>query len=345
MKKLVFLLLIMLLPMIASAQWFSPDIPEEDEFLFLFERAIVSSMKVASVKKTEKVFVEESMATGWCKVKYTNSEGKEIEGYTKMQVLKPLDDVAAQMKEQRNNFTLGQWKVVTFVIIFIVIGLAALFMEFLGRWGLILQILAITVLCALEFWFLTQTEGFTFYLPSVVGWKKAATGFLFLVIFLGSQFFLWIMTLLRISVDALGTAMVGLALSVLTVVVAWLVVFFFAGGGKYDLWEKYIGIGYWILIGIVTITAMFSCNYFWERVLFLLVFVVGVVPLTILALEVLIGSVVVAGILFLIQVLLKGGSSKGGSSKGGSSSSEESYFDKHRRLQNDGYTRGGYKAP
>ncbi|MCL2098605.1 MAG: hypothetical protein FWH23_07620 [Bacteroidales bacterium] len=315
MKKVVFIILAML-PMIASAQWFSPDIPEEDEFLFLFEKAIVSSMRVASVKKTEKVFVEESMATGWCKVKYTNSEGKEIEGYTKMQVLKPLDDVAAQMKEQRNNFTLGQWKVVTFAVIFLVVGIVVSFMSFLGRWKLILMIVAVMFLSALEFWFLTQTEGFTFYLPTVVGWKKAIIGFLFLAIFLVAHIYLWVKTLAYISADAVGTAMVGTALSSLAVVVTWLVMFVFVAAENYEMWGKYIGIGYWILIGIVTITAMFSCDRFWERLLFLPVFVIGVVPITILALDVVLGGVVAVGAMFLMQALMSGGSSKGDSPSG-----------------------------
>ena len=304
--------------MIASAQWFSPDIPEEDEFLFLFEKAIVSSMKVASVKKTEKVFVEKSMATGWCKVKYTNSEGKEIEGYTKMQVLKPLDDVAVQMKEQRDSFTLGQWKVVTWAIIFLVVGIVVSFMSFLGRWRLILQIVAVTLLCALELWFLTQTEGFTFYLPTVVGWKKAAIGFLFLTIFLVAHIYLWVKTLSYISASGTGSAMVGTALSSLAVVVVWLVMFVFVAAKNYEMWEKYIGIGYWILIGIVTMTALFSCDRFWERVLFLPVFVVGVIPITILALDVVLGGVVAVGAMFLMNALMSGGSAKGGLQSSGS---------------------------
>lgn len=186
MKKLLFLLMAML-PLAAQAQYFTPDLPE-DRGLYLFLQPDMGSMHHEwMIMSGEKMLVEKVGDNGWCRIKYVNKEGKEYVGFNKMNMLKPLDDTAVAMKETAIARKAKEHQIIYWGGVLLAIGLLLSFMKFLGKVRTVLLYAVIMLLSVLEIWFLKTTDGWTVYLPAVVGWKWAAIWFTVLLVFIAGQ--------------------------------------------------------------------------------------------------------------------------------------------------------------
>jgi hypothetical protein len=144
--------------------------------------------------------------------------------------LKPLDDVAAGMKETAALRAALEERIIRWGIILVAIGLVLSFMSFLGQartWLLYAISLAIG---GLELWFLS-TGGFTFYSPAVVGWKWAVVWFIALFAFLLAQMYVWYKAIFSIvrTPEGVGNAIIWPLLAALALIVGYVLSMFWVG--------------------------------------------------------------------------------------------------------------------
>jgi hypothetical protein len=229
MKRLL-LLLAAVVPMMAQAQNFTPDLPE-DRGLYLFIAPTAKTLHTDwMVMSGETLTAVEVKSNGWVKLSYTDKKGQEFTGFNKIKMLKPLDDVAARMKETAARRVAMEYRIIRWGIILVAIGLLISFMTFLGKvrtWLLYAISLAVG---GLELWFLI-TGGFTFYSPAVVGWKWAVIWFFGLIAFLALQAIVWYKALFSIvrTPNVVGNAMLIPSLAAIVLVVGYLLSLFWPG--------------------------------------------------------------------------------------------------------------------
>jgi len=340
MKKFVILLfLTTLFPLIASAQWFSP----KHGVIRLFKETDDRDSKTAAIvmNTNEKIFVEEVLEKGWCKVKYTNPKGQEFDCYAKLYQLRPLDDVAAEMVEAASQMTVEQTIVITWGLILAGIGLVLLFMGFLGNLRAILTLVVLALLSALEIYYITQTEGFTFYMPSVVGWKNAIIGFLCLLGFMIVQFVIWMKGLERLALSVAESQKgCGLAVASYILVVPALI---------YSVWtEKNEWINVYILWGFIIAQVVqmivFLVQYRktpFVAIAYTLTYGIGLTGIAFLAVEI---FVIVCAAFFGGALLCGMLQQFAGSVAKGEFGNPGESFKKMSDLNRTGHTRGGFKS-
>jgi len=239
-------LLFALLPTIIQAQNFKPDLPE-DRWLYLFKGPSSRGGESASLTRVlfnEQVRVDNIDKNGWCRVYFKDSQGKEFNGYTKIGVLIPLDEEATEMKAAYDKQGGLEKLVITLGLILVVVGLVLSFLSFLGHIRTMLLAAIVLLISAVEIYFLTQTSGFSFYLPSAVGWKWAAISFVCFTVFLLVQIYLFMMTLKCITPkqEVVGNSILIPLLGVLGLFVALLVTLFTAGKGEDLIFKIFVGI-------------------------------------------------------------------------------------------------------
>ena len=293
-----------LLPTMVQAQYFTPDLPE-GRWLYLFSGPSTqggANAALARVLHNEQVRVDTVNKNGWCRVFYIDAEGKEFNGYTKMSMLIPLDEQAAEMKAAYDKKGGLEKTVVTLGIILAGIGLVISFLGFMKSIRTIVLAAIVLLLSAVEIYFLTQT-GFSFYLPSVVGWKWAAIWFACFTVFLLAQIYLFLMTLKSITPlqEVVGNSILVPLLGVLLLFVALLVSIFLG------IDENLI---FRIFIGVQAANAVFVLIYsivkigFIRGVFYTLVFTSGITAIGFMARDVIAVAVVGLFGLFFVQFLL-----------------------------------------
>jgi hypothetical protein len=229
MKRFL-LLLIAVMPMVAQAQNFTPDLPEERGIYLFMAPAMNAPHSDWLVMSGETLTAVEVKSNGWVKLSYTDKKGQELTGYNKIKMLKPLDDVAAGMKETAVRRAALEIQIIRWGIILVAIGLVIAFMPFLGKartWLLYAILLAVG---GLELWFLS-TGGFTFYSPAVVGWKWAVVWFVGLIVFLAAQAIVWYKAIFSIvrTPEVVGNAMLIPSLAAIVLVVGYVLSLFWVG--------------------------------------------------------------------------------------------------------------------
>ena len=178
------IVLLSLFPVMAQAQTFTPDIPEGMDYFALFNRPSTSSTVKARVSEGELVHVEDVYQTGWCFVRYKGADGTEHTGYMKIASLIPLDEQATVMAEAFAKERNLENSVIKWGLILLGIAFVGSFLVFLRQFKSIISGAAMLALCALQVYFLTQTSGFSWYLPSAVGWMWAILWSACFVVFL-----------------------------------------------------------------------------------------------------------------------------------------------------------------
>jgi len=294
-----------LLPMMVQAQNFKPDLPE-GRWLYLFGSPSLrggESAALTRVLHNEQVRVENIDKNGWCRVHYIDSEGKEFNGYTKISVLISLDDQAAEMKAAYDKQGGLEKTVITLGIILAVIGLVISFLYFLKTIRTIALAVIVLFLSAVELYFLTQTSGFTFFLPSVVGWKWAAIWFACFTVFLVAQIYVFMVTLKSITPvpEVAGNSMIIPLISVLLLFVALLIGIFLG----------IEGIIFRIFVGVQAANVVFVLIYsiikigFVRGIFYTLVFTAGIAAIGFMVRDVIAVAVVGFLGLFFVQFILK----------------------------------------
>ena len=295
MRKFVFLLcLTTFLPMFVSAQSFKVDLPEDYEGLYLYLSPAVNAMRSDwTIKPNEKVLVESVRYNGWCKVKYTDVNGKEFDGYLKMKRLAPLDEKAQEMKDEITRLETLETRTITWGIIILAIGFLLSFMKFLGRIKDILVVAAVILLSVVEIYFFTQTKGFTFYSPMVVGWKWALLWFLCFAGFIIQQVKLLLGVLGKISPTHMGDGILFTLLSIVFILAGMLIAIFLDFDEKYILYIFFAMQGVQIIYNFIKMPLK-------EAIPFNIMFVIGFAALGLMAYDLLIVAVL---LLFMIPVL------------------------------------------
>lgn len=186
MKRIVLLLLI-ICPMMASAQKFVCNLDVN-----LYGSPSTMTPVRGSVDKGEEVTVSNLQYNGWCSI-----TAGEKTGYMKIKRLDPLDDVAREMKTLADDRVGKETKMVTWGIIIVLITLVlSLATKHAKKVRIPIMMAGIVLVSILEILYLANGYEFTFYSPFVLGsWLKAAMYFLAFVLFLGVQVFLWLKTL------------------------------------------------------------------------------------------------------------------------------------------------------
>jgi hypothetical protein len=240
---------------------------------------------------------------GWCRVYYTNSEGREITGFTRIGMLIPLDEQATEMKAAFDNQRGLERQVVTLGIILAGIGLVLSFLSFLKHIRTLLLAIIVLSLSAVQIYFLTQTPGFSFYLPSAVGWQWAAIWFGCFTVFLLVQIYLFFATLKTITLvqELVGNTMVVPLLSVLFLVVALMLTVLL------PISEDLV---YRIFLGINAANIVFTLFYsivktgFIRGIFYTIVFTAGIGAIGLMARDVI--AVAIVGLLglFFVQFIL-----------------------------------------
>jgi hypothetical protein len=231
MKRLL-LLLVAVMPMVAQAQNFTPDLPEDRGIYLFMAPAMNAAHSDWLVMSGETLTAVEVKSNGWVELSYTDKNGQEFTGYNKIKMLKPLDDVAAGMKETAARRAELENRIIRWGIILVGIGLVIAFMSFLGKartWLLYAISLAVG---GLELWFLATTEGgFTFYSPAVVGWKWAVIWFIGLIVFLAAQAIVWYKAIFSIvrTPEVVGNAMIWPLLAAVALLVGYVLSLFWIG--------------------------------------------------------------------------------------------------------------------
>ncbi len=190
MKRIVLLLLI-ICPMMASAQKFVCNLDVN-----LYGSPSTMTPVRGSVDKGEEVTVSNLQYNGWCSI-----TAGEKTGYMKIKRLDPLDDVAREMKTLADDRVGKETKMVTWGIIIVLITLVlSLATKHAKKVRIPIMMAGIVLVSILEILYLANGYEFTFFSPFVLGsWWKAAIYFLAFVLFLGVQVYLWLKTLQLIA--------------------------------------------------------------------------------------------------------------------------------------------------
>ena len=192
--------------------------------------------------------------------------------------------------------------VITMGIILAGIGLVISFLGFLKHIRTVVLALIVLSISAVEIYFITQTQGFTFYLPSIVGWGRAAMMFGCFTVFLLVQIYLFMMTLKCITPvqEVVGNTILVPLLSVLFLFVALLVTIFV------PISEDLI---FRIFLGINAANIVFALIYsivkigFIRGIFYTIVFTTGIGAIGLMAYDVIAVAVVGLFGLFFVQFI------------------------------------------
>lgn len=308
-----------LLPMLASAQKFTPDQPE-GRGLYLFNTPSLTSMNSASqgwmIMHGEQVHANRLLKSGWCEVRYKSpSTGKEFTGYLKIKTLTPLDEVAKEMKAGYEKRVLLENQTLKGGVILAAAGLVILCLGFLGWIRNLLLAAVVILLSVLEIYFLTHSDGFTFYLPTVVGWKWAVIWFLCFSGFLFVQVFLWFKTMMFVGKKsgAVGNAIGFAALATLGLFVVMIISMFMdtrtGATREAGIFKVFVG----VQAGIVVYLFIHGCirDGFFRTMLVTPLYAVGLAAIGLMAYDMFIVALLLVILLPLMQVIA-GGFAKGG---------------------------------
>jgi hypothetical protein len=327
MKRVILLLTLAIIPLLAEAQTFTPDQPE-DRGVFLFLNPNINGInsrrdgpmiiggkitesKAFMIMGGEEVFVERLDYNGWARVNYTNKDGIEYTGYLRIRSLKPLDDTAAEMLALAESRADLETKVITIGFILAGIGLLLSFLP-LGKAGAVLQLITFLGLCALEIWFLRTTEGFTIYSPSVYTWKTAIKWAVCFVLFLTIQIKLWL-GILNVFVDEGDSWIEGFYITMilsLLVFVALMVTVFLVPSKDVDVWFWRVYYGY-LALNLIQVIKNFVSFGIIRGLFFNIFLAVGLYAITLMAVDmvvvVIIGILTGAFLTFVLGKYAKGG--------------------------------------
>jgi len=261
MMAIMFLIICSLFPVSAQAAYFTPDI-EEGKRLILFTYPRYDATQHSGnlganswgINYGEQVRVDELMENGWCKVHYTSPKtGMRAEGYLLMRMLTPVpgDQQAAELRATFDERIERENQVIKWGLIILGIGLLVSFLGFLGPVRVILTALALLALSALQIHFLRETSGFgfTFFLPSVFGWKWAAIWFSCFAVFFVGQIYLFFKTLNLIEYLS------GMLVQGSNMILIISIIIFYA---LYLLAALLSGLGEWFFLDLRVITKPFE---------------------------------------------------------------------------------------
>ena len=215
----------------------------------------------------------------------------------------PVDEDAIEMEAAHDSQGGLERVVVMFGIIAAGIGLVISFLGFLKHIRTLILAVIVLLLSGVQIYFISQTSGFTFYLPSVVGWKWAAIWFACFTVFLLVQIYIYMMTLKCITPipEVVGNSIIVPLISVLLLFVALLASIFFMGI------ENYI---FRIFIGIQAANAVFVLIYsivkigFVRGIIYTIVFTSGMAAIGLMAYDVIVVAVVALFGLFFTQNII-----------------------------------------
>ena len=305
-KVIIFVLATMLLPQMAEAQYFKPDV-EDGYSLWTYKNPNPNTPKSqrGMISNEITVLVDSVNRHGWCRINYTSGQsGNEMQLWLRFKDLIPLDDAALEMKDNAVNITLNEKKVLTFAIILVLAGIITFFLKFLGPLRRVLVIAILLALAALEFYFYFTTPwGFTFYSPWVVGWKWVLPGMLGLGIFILAQAALVYMALRSIAEDMTAVMMVP-GISLILVVLAIIIAIFLPP--NWGVSSDHVFIGFMAIQAVAAIFVAIHDRYkFTDAIIFLIVFLVGIAPVAYMFIEMMlwiilavICTAIVGGIVF-----------------------------------------------
>ena len=277
MKKAVILsILIVFISVTVQAALFTPNQPE-GRGIYLFDRPAYSATQHSgtlgsnswTIMHGERVRVNHLRDNGWAEVTAINPKGAEQDGYILMRMLVPIegDENAAALFAQFKQRTDWEMQVMKWGVILAVAGLAIYFMWFLGDIRRVLLPVIVAAYSVLIIHFLWNTEGFTYFLPSVYGWKWASIWFTCFSVFLVLQVFLFIK-----AIDAIEMG-VGLWAGGANLIVMICIVMFYAlylGAGIFaDLIWRPLTVPFawvdenftWIFLGAQVVVAISLINF------------------------------------------------------------------------------------
>ena len=201
MKKALILVLAMdavaiLFPLAIQAQNFTVDIPEKNTIALRGTPSVDSKVSNGNVVRGDQVRVIKLERNGWCLVEFKAPDKEPVEGYVLMKRLEPVagDEEAIALKASAGTYVGFEGKVITWGIIILAIGLLFSFFKFLGHVRTAILFIAIMALSSMEMYFFLTNGSFSFYLPSVVGWKSAVMWFGLFLVFLFAQILLFMRT-------------------------------------------------------------------------------------------------------------------------------------------------------
>jgi len=219
-------------------------------------------------------------------------------GYIEQEV----DVQAAELK----STSAWEARTVKWGLILVGFGLLVSFMSFLGHIRTVLLAVAVIAVSALEIHFLWSTSGFTFYLPTVVGWGAAAKWFLCFTLFFLAQIYLFAKTLSLI--DAEATKALGLTLiALIVVIIAFALAFLpamFGASGIFTWLENNVLTIFIVAQVLIVASIFFNCNIK-SAVLAAPFYAIGIAAIALMAVDLIIVAFLAAAALAIMPTMIQ----------------------------------------